>query len=106
MIASLFHQLVWLPIIVLWILLYIDYSNLNNIRFFIDTVLTIKYVTVYSGYWVMVLLILFSVAILPRMNLGFFTFVDGNLRSSKNYEWIGWATWALYTAYVIMDTAI
>jgi len=78
----------------------------RNALLFIDTLNIVKWMTAYSGYWVMLLLGLFSYGILPMMTLGFSSFVDANHIESPNDRWLGWYQLAFYTVYVIINTFI
>lgn len=73
---------------------------------FIDILNIVKYVTVYSGYWVMLILGLFAYVLLPYMTLGYSSFVDANHIESSNDDWLGWYQLSFYTIFMVMNTFI
>jgi hypothetical protein len=58
--ATIYHELAWITMIVLWILTLMDDLKYDNIIWFVDIAEYVKYATVYGAYGLWFLLILIS----------------------------------------------
>lgn len=63
--ATIYHELAWITVIVLWILTLMKDLNYDNIIWFVDIVEYIKYATVYGAYGLFFILILIASIMSP-----------------------------------------
>lgn len=74
---------------------------------FVEVTKIVKYATVYSGYWLMLIAIMLASTIFPSMDSAVYsTFYDGSAHESENKAWLGWTVTFGYLAYVTVSTIV
>lgn len=105
--VTIFHQAVWGVIFVMYLITRDD-PTMKNVANFVNTIETIKYITVYSGYWIMVIMVALTTAIMPMFpeRAIFNSFYTANGNETPYYSWMGWFVLFWYVALVTLDSVV